>query len=371
MVVIRAKTVELFSSNKLTERQKENYRKYMDDIKHQRIIAISYPRRVVLELTNSCNLRCIMCGRDESEFNSSFLNPLYLSKIEPILDYVEEVSLVGWGEPTIHPNFKDILKSINKFPVHKYFVTNGMMLKRFFEDIFEYKVDIIAVSVDGATAETNNRIRVKSDFNQIISNLKSIVQKRKEKEVNYPYINFVFTAMKSNIHELPDMVNLAYKIGIEEVKVVYLTVFSQELLKESLWNCRDKVEPVFAEAEKRANTLGIKIKLPYLQGSDIAGKKYHKDCFVGWRDFFVGSDGFVRPCHSTAMKFFNLLKYNTFNEMWNSKEYQYFRDHINNPDIMPIECKRCYQSSHANWNRKESFIQIGEQFSPYWEKEKL
>ena len=51
----------------------------------------------------------------------------------------------------------------------------------------------------------------------------------------WPYINFVFTAMKSNISQLPDMVKLASDIGLQEVKVVYMTAFDEGLANESLY----------------------------------------------------------------------------------------------------------------------------------------
>jgi len=35
---------------------------------------------------------------------------------------------------------------------------------------------------------------------------------------------------------------------------------------------------------------------------------------------------------------------------------------------MGEECKRCYQSSHANWNNKSAFIQVNEEFAPTWVK---
>lgn len=43
---------------------------------------------------------------------------------------------------------------------------------------------------------------------------------------------FCFCAMKSNIHELPDLVRLAADIGLNEVKVVYLTVLNHPCLKK-------------------------------------------------------------------------------------------------------------------------------------------
>lgn len=122
------------------------------------------------------------------------------------------------------------------------------------------------------------------------------------------------------------------------------------------------------QAEKLAKELNIKLKLPYIQGEDIAGDKYHKDCFVAYRDFFLASDGFVRPCQSTAVKFLRFEDYDNFLDMWNGKEFQDFRKNVNSESSMCNECKRCFQSSHANWNNELSFIQVNQQFAPEWEK---
>ncbi|MDR4508719.1 MAG: radical SAM protein [Candidatus Brocadiaceae bacterium] len=366
MSILRSKTIDLFKHEGLTETQKKNRKNNLDEIHKKHLRLCSYPRRLVLELTNACNMSCIMCGRDESNFNNNFFDINILGKLESIFAYIEEVTLFGWGEPTIHPEFKTILEFLDKYPVKKYFVTNGTTLQRIKNYLFDYKVDIMAVSLDGATPETNNRIRRKSNFNQIVSALTSIVQQKKEKGVPYPYINFVITLMKSNLSELPDMVNLAYDIGIEEVKAVYLTSFSKELENESLWGMVDEVREVFAETEARSNRLEILLKLPYLQGEDIAGNKYHKDCFVGWRDFFIGSDGYVRPCQSISQKLFQISSYNSFMEAWNSKEMIHFRSVVNDEGNMWKGCKSCYQSSHANWNKKSSFLQIGQKFAPDW-----
>lgn len=55
---------------------------------------------------------------------------------------------------------------------------------------------------------------------------------------------FCFCAMKSNIHELPDLVRLAADIGLNEVKVVYLTVFEPSMLEETLWGQDELVHSV-------------------------------------------------------------------------------------------------------------------------------
>ncbi len=366
-MIIRAKTKNLFSGRKLTERQEKNSKKNIEELESGKIVLQSYPRRLVFELTNACNLNCIMCGRNAADFKPTVFDMDVFRSFEPLMDIVEEVTLMGWGEPTIHPNFIEMLQIINKHSARKYFCTNGMNLKKIKDAIFDYNVDVFAVSLDGATDETNGRIRRGSKIDVIKDDLKEIVSIKKERGLRYPWINFVFCAMRSNLHELPDLVRLAADIGIEEVKVVYLTVFGNDLMNESLWGHESEVSEVFDEAVRVGEELGIILKLPHISGKDEAGNKLHKDCFVAWRDFFLGSDGYVRPCMSTPIQFFQYQKDINFMELWNAPQYQRYREFVNNHDKMDLPCKRCYQSSHCNWNRKESFIQIGEKFSPEWD----
>lgn len=367
-MIVRAKTKTLFSGRELTEAQNANTKLNIEELEAGKTALESYPRRLVFELTNACNLNCIMCGRNAADFKPTVFDMDVFRSFEPLMDTVEEVTLMGWGEPTIHPHFTEMLEIIDKHEARKYFCSNGMNLKKIKQAIFDYKVDVFAVSLDGATDETNGRIRRGSKIDVIAEDLKEIVKYKKENNLSYPWINFVFCAMKSNLHELPDLVRLAAEIGIEEVKVVYLTVFEESLLQETLWGEEEKVRRYFNEAIAIGEELGIVLKLPHFVGEDESGDKLHKDCYVAWRDFFLGSDGYVRPCMSTPIQFFKYDAAKDFKEIWNAPEYQKYRAIVNDQNGMDEPCTRCYQSSHCNWNRKESFIQTGKSFSPDWEK---
>ena len=366
-MILRAKTKNLFSGKELTLKQQENSDHNKKELEAGKTVLESYPRRLVFELTNACNLNCIMCGRNAADFKPTVFDMDIFRSFEPLMDTIEEVTLMGWGEPTIHPNFIEMLEIINKHSARKYFCTNGMNLKKIKNAIFDYNVDVFAVSLDGATDETNSRIRRGSKIDVITEDLKEIVRIKKERGLKYPWINFVFCAMRSNLHELPALVRLAAEIGIEEVKVVYLTVFGEDLMNESLWGHEDQIRSVFEEAAALGEASGIILKLPHIPGEDIAGENLHKECFVAWRDFFLGSDGYVRPCMSTPIRFFQYDKNKSFMDIWNAPEYQKYRTNVNNANDMDDPCRRCYQSSHCNWNKKESFIQIGEQFSLEWD----
>jgi radical SAM protein with 4Fe4S-binding SPASM domain len=172
--------------------------------------------------------------------------------------------------------------------------------------------------------------------------------------------------MKQNLHEFPKIVQLAADIGLDEAKAVFLTVFDETMLHESLYDDMGEVKKVFEQATAIAESTGVSLKLPHLRGDDPARDAPHKPCYAAWRDLFLGSDGYVRPCMSTPIKLFHIDKYAAFDEIWNSPEIVSFRKAVNDAETMPESCKYCYQSSFANWNKRASFYQIGKEFSPEW-----
>jgi MoaA/NifB/PqqE/SkfB family radical SAM enzyme len=287
--------------------------------------------------------------------------------LEPIMDHVEEVTLMGWGEPTVNPGFADMLKTVADHGARAYFCTNGMRLDVLTDVILSTKVEVFAVSVDGATPESNDRIRRGSDLTRICASLKNLFRTAEERGQKPPWVNFVMCAMRENIAELPGLVRLASQTGVPEVKVVFLTAFDDERTPSVLWEREDEIRAAFAEAMSEAERLGVALKLPYVPGEDPAGTTLHRPCFTPWRDFFLGSDGFVRPCMSTSQKLFRYDPEADFQKMWNAPEFQELRATVNSEGSMPAQCTRCYQSSHCNWNLKSSFLQVGEDFSPEWE----
>lgn len=367
MEVLRARTLDLRLTGPLTSQRVENSRLNQEEALAGVEYLSSRPRRLVLELTSACNLRCLMCGRSAQDFKPTVFNPDWLKIFEAATPEIEEVTLMGWGEPTIHPRFADFLRWAHERGLRKYFCTNGLRLKELEDELFATETDIIAVSLDGATRESNEAIRRGSNFNQLLRSLERITNRRAREGRSGPWLNFVFTAMARNFKELPALVRLASEIGLNEVKAVYFTAFEEDLVGESLLGRSKEVADVFALAEAMASELGTALKLPHLEGEDPAGSALHKPCYAAWRDLFLGSDGRFRPCMSTARQFFPISPESDLGAIWNSAEYRQHRLTVNSED-MDAYCRRCYQSSYANWNQRHAFIQTGEDFAPDWGK---
>ena len=367
MKILRAKTSSLFEGRPLTGSHLSNTQLNVEEMRAGATVLKSYPRRLVLELTNRCNLNCVMCGRNSAYFRPTTMDMDTFRSLEPVMDYVEEVTLMGWGEPTVNPGFADMLQIVADHGARAYFCTNGMLLDTLVDKILDTRVEVFAVSVDGATRQSNARIRRGSDLDRICDSLRELFRRAQGRGQEPPWVNFVLCAMRDNIAELPAVVRLAHEVGVREVKVVYLTAFDEAQAPGVLWGHEDEVRASFDAAMREAERLDVALKLPYVPGQDPAGTAPHRPCFTAWRDFFLGSDGYVRPCMSTSQKLMHYDASADFFTMWNAPEFQCLRATVNQADAMPPQCARCYQSSHCNWNLRSSFLQVGEDFSPEWE----
>jgi MoaA/NifB/PqqE/SkfB family radical SAM enzyme len=366
MDILRAKTNDLKDfGTELTHERRDNSLLNGKEAESQTPIPRSFPRRLVFELTNACNLRCRTCARNVVDFKATVFDPGWKKFFDPALPYVEEVTLMGWGEPTIHPDFPGFLKWAHDKGLRKYFCTNGLKLDELFGPIFDYKCDIIGVSLDGAVPETNDSLRLGSDLKRVAKALRRLTQEKKRRGVPWPWINLVFTAMSSNLREFPRLVELAADLGLEEVKLVFFTAFDEKMAGETLIDHVPLVSEVFDEALRAARETGVLLKLPHLPGEDPAGAKPHKDCYTAWRDFFLGSDGYVRPCMSTSRKFFHISEAADFSQAWADPKMVEHRRAVNSP-LTAEGCGNCYQSSFANWNLRQSFEQFAPGFAPTW-----
>ncbi|MDO8426728.1 MAG: radical SAM protein [Deltaproteobacteria bacterium] len=364
------KTERLFKTP-LSDKQARNSELNHIECNEGRTLLESCPRRIVFELTNKCNFQCIMCGREAVSFKTRDLPAAVVKACSPLLPFAEEVTLHGWGEGTLHPELAGILEYLNTFKLlRKYFVTNGSTLPRITQAIFAHHVDLVALSLDGAAPGTNDSIRKGGDLKRELRSIRKLLEEKERRGLDYPYVNFVFTAMKRNIMELPDMVSLAHSIGVPEVKAVYLTIFNESMAHESLLDMQGLVREVFTEARERAAKFNIKIKLPDIQGECDAGALSHKPCAFPWRDLYIGSDAYLRPCQSSAEKLLDTALFSGFEEVWNSDEMQRLRARVNDEALMSVNCRHCYHSSCANWNLKTSFFQAGREFAPEWGQSK-
>jgi len=133
------------------------------------------PRRLIVELTNVCNLHCSYCLRDEdalyharaSFFDVGLLRRVVREARESIK--ASHVMFTG-GETTLHPEFGEVLAAVREEGLKCSFVTNGWHFERVWPAVNANRdaVSHVAFSLDGATREAHDRWRGEGSFVRLV-----------------------------------------------------------------------------------------------------------------------------------------------------------------------------------------------------------
>ena len=91
---------------------------------------MEYPKKVQIEVTNNCNLKCEGCFREIMTRKKGYITYDTLLDALYICHYfgIEEIHLHHLGEPLLHPNILKIIKIIKIIGFKVGFTTNGTLL---------------------------------------------------------------------------------------------------------------------------------------------------------------------------------------------------------------------------------------------------
>lgn len=177
------------------------------------------PQILYLEVTNRCNLKCRTC----IQFRGMKEEPRDLSweEIEEIVDQIAELKRVvlhGIGEPLLNRELVKIIRSLKERGVYVLFNSNATLLSPdWAEGLIACGLDEFRVSLDAATEYTYARIRDSETFFKVVNNIETLLQKRKAGNRSNPRVSAWMVGTRENVADLPELIVLASRIGIDEV----------------------------------------------------------------------------------------------------------------------------------------------------------
>ena len=179
----------------------------------------NYPTLLELELSNECNLECLMCdgflssgirkNRDKLPKLPMHYNDDFVEQLKEYIPHLEELRFNG-GEPFLHKIVYKICMLVSEInpKLQINFATNGLIYNKRVKEILE-KCDIrMNISIDGFTKETYEKIRVNSDWEKMLKNFK-IFWKYLLKKNQAPSV--MVNPMRNNWWEMKDAVRFANK----------------------------------------------------------------------------------------------------------------------------------------------------------------
>ena len=127
----------------------------------KRVRPLNKPTHIYLEVTNRCNLSCVMCGRthDRRYKDDSFVGDMPLELVKQLGSVYGSSSYViatGLGEPFLNPEFISILKYLKEKDATVSLTSNGTFLTTDqAKAVVDARVDRIVFSIDSPDPDTH------------------------------------------------------------------------------------------------------------------------------------------------------------------------------------------------------------------------
>jgi MoaA/NifB/PqqE/SkfB family radical SAM enzyme len=301
------------------------------------------PRSIQIECTTRCNLKCTFC---ELSYWTEKPADLTFSDIERMVAHLpklKRIDLTGIGESLMNREFFKIVEFLKSRRIYvtlndNFTLMNPTAARR----IVELGVDQIFLSLDGATKETYEQLRMGANFDKVIANARRLIQIKRELGKKQPEVKMNTVVCSTNYQELPAIVELAHDIGIGMVQFVNVITFDSTT-KLDTTGIRRAVRAKFDAALLRARQLGMLVKVELFEKLPV------QECDFPWKRNFVTYDGYVHPCCYTTQtgnrtdhnrRSFGNLRGRSFNEVWNGELYSTFRKKME-LGILPYQCRHC------------------------------
>jgi radical SAM protein with 4Fe4S-binding SPASM domain len=324
------------------------------------LVCKSRPVIMWLETTSRCNLKCITCPRTYLPFfkGRDLDSEVFEIVKRELFPYLQLIWLHDFGEPLLAKEFEAIFDETLKNNVEVTITTNGTLLtEKWLRKFLQYGTQF-AVSIDGASEETFRRIRNGAELKKITDAV-NLFNKLKTTEYSSSKsnISIIFVALKSNIAELPALIDLAKDLKINYIKVIHFNTSIQppHIRKESLYFYKQLANKYFISAKNKAQEYGINLQVKLFEDSEKNKNKtsenqqkyrFPQKCFAPWEKIIIRANGDIAPCCDSGEIMGNIKK-EAFENIWNGKKYRNFRRRINT-NFPPLDCRGCVQLTGIN-----------------------
>ncbi len=334
------------------------YTKYKESLPKGYIFA--FPNSIVLKVTEACNLRCKHCFYAEQPEFYNKRSELNTTEIKELIDFlVDEINIIfltlTGGEVFVRKDFLEILNYIKQKYIPVIIQTNGVLIDEIkakqLGKTLNLKTDSVQISLEGADAESHNKIRGDGTFEKAINAIQLLRKNNIRVQINMT-LTTVSAPKIENIFELCRNLNVNWlSIGRLEIcsdKQRYLELPTEELMNYSniLLTKAKKINDI--KMDYRALTLFDFLKLPegkilldnYINNKDIQISQnkcltcHHHDKLT------ISSEGNVFFCSMDESKdaILGNLREQNFYDIW---ENRFNTPYFQKRDMSTTKCRNC------------------------------
>lgn len=359
-------------------------------------LQIELPSRLAklyIEPTSLCNLECRTCIRNNwDEPVGKMSMQIFRKIIDDLRAFPKPLTIFfgGFGEPLFHPDIVEMVTCSKASGASVELVTNGTLLtENLSRDLIRSGLDMLWVSLDGATPESYADIRLGAALPKVLENLYRFRKTVNIESgsvgyygVNPTRLGIVFVAMRRNIADLPAIITIGRQFGAERFLVTNVLPYTREMANETLYTetINNRIFEDFSLPVMDIEKISL---APVYQATrkireSLAGifmKNVRNRCpFITDGAAAISWDGNLSPClplmHSHT-SYFKYLEYDThfsrrwiignimecsLRQLWDSPEHLTFRERVQTFDFSP--CTVCGSCDLLEKNEEDCFDNI-------------
>ena len=309
---------------------------------------------IEVEVTTRCYLKCTIC--EHTYFPKDYINQdTSFETVKNLVDGIPNlrwINLTGEGSAVLNKEFGQMVQYIKGKNIYIDFSHDFFHLDESLARLWILEgVERVFVSLDGATKETYEKIRVGSDFDKVIRNVKKFIELKQWYRSPTPEMCFRMAIFKDNVHEVEKFIELIHSFGPRkdlgdktEINLVGLLEF-----KETRgWEC-EVPQDVQKRVRQKCKEYGF--TLNWSHPSHDADAKPPLEFCLAWTEPYIIMGGYVIPCCAVVMsnrrKFLEEQAFGNINELplrdiWNSDRFKEFRLMVRDPrGPVPVVCSSC------------------------------
>ena len=309
-----------------------------------------------IEITTKCNFNCRFCARAGSNSNGINMDKETFRRILDLLPHAYRITLVGLGEPLLHPDLIDFIKIASALKRRVGLVTNASLLdSSLAKELVSTGLHSIAFSLDAVNQDAASLVRKGTDVEKVIENIRRFIEIADA--TRKPIAKAVFTALSiENIRYFKELVDIVSTLGIDILMLTDLN-FNKNVNKTIWKNVNDEMISQLRKTVKQA----FVNKLPVLSVhalEEFGLRTRYKDflllppdqlfhrslkrryCFSPWQTIPVNVKGDITMCDCQPDNIVGNILTDPFEKIWNGERIRDYRKRMLSDDP-PEACRIC------------------------------
>ncbi len=348
------------SSEKFVQNQILNEREFMEG----KIVLESKPLRLTVRPTGRCSIHCIMCTFWHEE--PWDMPEKTLQEVADLYPYLEDLLWQG-GEVfemkrEVFENL--ILRGIDYPRMLQNIITNALLIDEKWADILVRANVHMKCSIDGATKEVYERIRVLAKFDDILRSVNNL-NNAMERLNKHCWLSLHFVVQRYNYHQIEQIVEFAREYRFNAVALSpmegdsyrHIDIFNYG--NKGIW---DEIQAQRARAAQKALEYGIYLEdnlpappspaqeplpkapepkpdgeqekrfslypMPVEEGARYTSPSYGYFCASPWKNLILRNRGGILPNWHCGERYIGNIHENSILEIWNGEPMQRVRKAI-------------------------------------------